>query len=102
MVPIAKLRDYSLNPDHPRARHKARVFRSALGLGQSDAARLAQIILQHLVNAPARPVVVDRYGSRYEIDLLVSVGERNATLRTGWIIPTGEMAPRLTTCFVLT
>ncbi len=32
VVDIAKLRDYCLNPAHPRGRHKARVFAAALGL----------------------------------------------------------------------
>lgn len=31
-VDIAKLRDYSLNPEHESGGHKARVFRAALGL----------------------------------------------------------------------
>ena len=32
IVDLAKLRDYCLNEEHPRGRHKARVFRSRLGL----------------------------------------------------------------------
>jgi hypothetical protein len=31
LVDLAKLRDYCLNPAHPRGRHKARVFATALG-----------------------------------------------------------------------
>jgi hypothetical protein len=27
--------DYCLSPTHPRGRHKARVFREALGIGQA-------------------------------------------------------------------
>jgi hypothetical protein len=30
IVEISKLRDYRLDPHHPRGRHKARVFLSAL------------------------------------------------------------------------
>ncbi|MEK6336584.1 MAG: DUF6883 domain-containing protein [Acidobacteriota bacterium] len=37
LVEIAKLRDYSLNPDHRSGGHKARVFRAALGLTRDDA-----------------------------------------------------------------
>jgi hypothetical protein len=37
VVDIAKLQDYSLNPAHDVGKHKARVFRSALGLTISDA-----------------------------------------------------------------
>jgi hypothetical protein len=32
VVEISKLRDYSLNVDHSVGKHKARVFRAALGL----------------------------------------------------------------------
>jgi hypothetical protein len=45
IVPIAKLRDYSLNPLHPEGKHKARVFKSALGFTASDAERLRGMIL---------------------------------------------------------
>jgi len=31
VIPADKLVDYALNTEHPRGRHKARVFRSALG-----------------------------------------------------------------------
>jgi hypothetical protein len=39
---IAKLRDYSLSPQHKEGRHKARVFASALGLDASDAEWLGE------------------------------------------------------------
>jgi len=35
---IEKLRDYALNPEHDEGQHKARVFLSALGFTQDDAA----------------------------------------------------------------
>lgn len=31
VIDIAKLRDYSLNPNHPEGKHKARVFQAKLG-----------------------------------------------------------------------
>ena len=37
LVEIRKLRNYCLGPDHPRGRHKARMFASALGLIADDA-----------------------------------------------------------------
>ena len=45
IVDIAKLRDYCLDPHHPRGRHKARVFASALGLTQADAEILREALL---------------------------------------------------------
>jgi hypothetical protein len=41
---MAKLRSYSLSPQHKEGRHKARVFASTLSLGVSDAEWLAEQI----------------------------------------------------------
>ena len=46
IVEISKLRNYCLDPHHPRGRHKARVFLSALGLGQTDADFLRAALLE--------------------------------------------------------
>ena len=40
IVELSKLTEYCLDPSHPRGRHKARVFASRLGIGQSEAALL--------------------------------------------------------------
>lgn len=42
IVEIEKLRDYCLDPLHPRGGHKARVFQSALSLVQNDADLLTE------------------------------------------------------------
>ena len=44
-VDVAKLRDYSLNPNHPEGKHKARAFLEKLGLERKDAELLCQSIL---------------------------------------------------------
>ncbi len=41
-VDFVKLRDYCLNPLHPRGRHKARGFASVLGLKRADAGFLRE------------------------------------------------------------
>ena len=45
VVEIVKQRDYCLSDTHPRGRHKARVFRSRLGLTDLDAEFLRQALL---------------------------------------------------------
>jgi hypothetical protein len=45
ILDIRKLEDYCLSPLHPHGRHKARVFRQALGLQQNDAAWLRGVLL---------------------------------------------------------
>lgn len=69
IVDIVKLHDYVLNPlhprGHPRGRHKARVFRSALGLTQADAEFLREELLRAAREAAVAVGDVDEYGERY-------------------------------------
>jgi hypothetical protein len=100
IVDIRKLRDYCLNPDHPRGSRKARVFRSALGMTKVDAPELRRRLLQIAASEQAEMGERDRYGQRYTIDFELRAGTRGVTVRSGWIIPRYQTAPRLTTCFV--
>jgi hypothetical protein len=53
IVELSKLRDYCLDPHHPRGRHKARVFLSAVGLAQTDAELLRAALIQAACEADA-------------------------------------------------
>src|SRR3954451_6224839 len=101
IVDLAKLRDYCLNPSHPRGRHKARVFLSALGLTSSDADTLRSYLLDAAVRFDASPSEADQYGHRFIIDFECWHWNKQAKLRSVWIIRRGEAFPILTTCFVL-
>lgn len=101
MVERAKIRDYCLSLSHPRGKHKARVFASALGITQADAESLPQQLLQAARDGEAVQRESDQYGHRYTIDLRIVRGTREATIRSFWIIRRQETFPRLTTCFVL-
>ena len=68
VVEIEKLRDYCLNINHPRGRHKARVFVTALGIKADDAEELKQAILSAALAAEATPTEHDEYGQRYVVD----------------------------------
>src|SRR5580765_154535 len=68
VVDIVKLRDYCLNPDHPRGRNKARVFASALGLTADDAPELQLILLNAIRAADAEIAEKDEWGQRYVVD----------------------------------
>jgi len=46
IVDILKLTNYCLSYEHPRGRHKARVFRSALGLTAIDATEILDLLLE--------------------------------------------------------
>lgn len=101
IVDIARVRDYCLNPTHPRGRHKARVFASALGMMAMDAEFLREALLRAAREEDAIPGEADEYGERYAVDFNLIRGDRQAVIRSAWIIRRREQVPRLTSCFVL-
>jgi hypothetical protein len=100
LVDIRKLEDYCLDPEHPRGRHKARVFRDALGIGRADAAWLREILIDAPLNHDATAVAQDAFGSRWRIDVPVARQGRSGVLRSLWMIRAGESDLRFVTCWV--
>jgi hypothetical protein len=72
IVDIVKLRDYCLNPRHPRVRHKARVFASALRLTRRNAEFLREELLRVAHKGDAAEGDIDEYGKRYTINFDLS------------------------------
>jgi hypothetical protein len=101
VVEIEKLRDYCLSVNHPRGRHKARVFVTTLGITAEDAEELREAILSAVVSADATPTERDEYGQRYFADFAMARQGKQAKIRTTWIIRSQEDYPRLTSCYVL-
>ncbi|PDW01167.1 DUF6883 domain-containing protein [Candidatus Viridilinea mediisalina] len=101
IVEIAKLRDYCLNPAHPRGRHKARVFAAALGLTANDAAVLRDALLHAAQTEEATVAEQDAFGQRYVVDFRMYAAQGEVVVRSSWIVRTGEQNPRLTSCYVL-
>ena len=101
ILDLDKIEHYCLNPSHPRGRHKARVFREALGLSQVDAAWLRQVLLEGASGGEAEQIATDQFGARFRLDVRVSRQGRNAMVRTIWIVRTGEDSPRFVTCWAL-
>jgi hypothetical protein len=101
VVDIVKLRDYCLNQYHPQGRHKARMFRALLGMGQDDSDTLREALLVAARDENADTAEADEYGNRYVIDFLLRRLGREAWVRSAWIIRKGEDFPRLTSCYVL-
>ncbi len=101
IVEIEKLEEYCLSPTHPRGRHKARVFQSLLGMTASHAEELRAALLDAALKENATPGVSDRYGTRYTIDFEMKRGELTPNIRSCWIVRSGEIAPRFTTCYIL-
>lgn len=100
-VDVAKLRDYCLSTSHPRGRHKARVFRAALGLSAADAEVLRLTLLEAARAGDAFPDEDSPYGSLYRLDFEMTTDSGGAAVRSTWMVRRGETFPRLVSCFVL-
>ena len=101
VLDIAKLEDYCLDPTHLHGRHKARVFRDALGLSRPDAGWLRQALLDGVRDIDAVPLAADAYGARWRVDIPVSRHKSHAVVRTIWIMRADEHFPPFVTCWVL-
>lgn len=101
IVPIDKILDYCLNPEHPDGKHKARVFKSALNLGIEDAETLRRALLGVVHREISTPTKRNVYGQKYVIDFEMSHSGRTAEVRTVWIVRDDEDFPRFVTCYIL-
>jgi hypothetical protein len=96
-----KLTEYCLSPTHPVGRHKANVFREALGITVLEAPLLIDLLVRGVSEHEAVLGRSDQFGQRYQVDIPVKTEVGEAVVRTAWIVGTGEDAPRLVTCYVL-
>lgn len=101
VIEIAKLRDYCLNPNHLRGRHKARVFLSVLGMTGAHAEELRRNLVIAARDGNAVLGTADTFGTRYIIDFEMRRGGRAAVIRSCWIVRSGERMARFVTCYVL-
>ena len=103
IVDPEKLRGYCLNPEHPRGKHKARFFATALGFTAENADQLRAALLTAAATVDAQLAASDRSGDRYvlEFEIKSPRGARIcANTQKTWIVRHGESTPRLTSCFV--
>ena len=101
VIDIRKLAAYALDPLSPRGQHKARVFRSVLGLEAKQGEDLRRLIAAAVLIDECRVGERDFYGQRYSVDCNIEFKARSAVVRTGWIVRRDENFPRLTSCYVL-
>jgi hypothetical protein len=102
VVDIRKLRDYCLNSEHNTGKHKARLFQSMLGMTRENEPELRQILLEVITTHPAKLGRKDFFGQRYTLDFKLEWQNKNAVIRSGWIIEINSSIPRLTSCYPLT
>jgi len=101
IVPLRKLTEYSLNPNHTTGgSDKARVF-AALGFNQGNAQLLADQISEAVLHHPAVKQETTPHGEKFAVNVPVVGPVGIGVVRTGWILKTGETSPRMTTAYVL-
>jgi hypothetical protein len=102
VVDLRKLAEYCLSDDHLRGRHKARAFRSALGITAIHASWLREQLLQAAADSDAAVATeADSFGRRYVLDFKLDGPRGVARVRSCWIVRGGEDFSRLTSCYVL-
>lgn len=77
-----KIRDYCLNPEHPRGKHKARVFQSALRITSADADNLISLIKKQIQDIEYEVGEGDAYGQRYTVDIEIEYNATKTFVRT--------------------
>lgn len=100
LLDVTKLSDYCLSPSHPRGRHKAKVFRSALGMGPDDAVLLKKLLLRAAREEEAVMLHQDEFGRRYAVDTTLTGPAGTAVVRSLWIVLRNEEVPRFISGYV--
>jgi hypothetical protein len=99
-IPLEKLVDYALNPNHPVGKHKAAVFEAVLGITIMDTEFLRTKILEAVQTAEAIQTRKDDFGQRYQVEFELERNGCRAIILTAWILEPLEFSPRLTSCYI--
>src|ERR1700691_3837305 len=86
IVEIEKLQHYCLDGDHPRGRHKARVFAAAFGMSAQDAPFLREQLKEAARSGESARTDDSGFGAHYRTDFEVVHGGRRAVVRSCWMI----------------
>ncbi len=97
-IDARKVRDYLLSRAHPIGRYKAAFFRH-LGYRQESWQRLRDDLLALAKENPAEAIEATRYGQKYLVRGILTGPEREAAIRTVWIVPTNEDMPKLVSAY---
>lgn len=99
IVPIEKLANYCLNPEHPDGKHKARVFASAMGITRHNAEELRDLISRAATHGEVVQQAITPFGQQFKVDWVVP-GYDDIILRTIWLIPSSQPHPHLVSAFI--
>ena len=94
-----KLERYSLNPEHPRGKHKALLFEKRLGITLANKVELKQALKQAAIEAEAELYKHDQFGTHYDITFTLRNDVGSSLILSCWIVRTDEDFPRLTNTY---
>jgi hypothetical protein len=94
-----KIADYLLNADHPDNGGKAAFF-FALGFHRDDWEPLANTFRRLAITYSVTRSMESVHGKKYIVDGAIDTPTgKNASVRTIWIVDSGETVPRLVTAY---
>jgi hypothetical protein len=99
-IPLDKLYEYCLNPEHPRGGYKAILFEQTLGISRKNADVLYELLQKVVKETDAQLVRSDKFGDYFRIDYELDGIRGKETLRSTWMIPKGSQRARLISCFI--
>lgn len=95
-----KLKEYALNPDHPRGRHKALRFREVLGITQDDWEYLRDQLLEKLPNGLVERIEPSFGGFQYSVTVYIDgLNGASYPVSTRWMV-WGQERPWLSSVFL--
>lgn len=101
VIPDEKLTGYALNLNHPTGKHKAIAFQNYLGYNISNKDLLVEQVRKKLKITPAKLRAETKHGQPFEVAMIIDgVDNKQAKVKTGWIIDKGADIPRLVSIYV--
>jgi len=98
-IPSEKLSAYLLSETHAVGKAKATFFR-ALGFNETNIPLLEHELLTLAHSAPVQDMVPSPHGVKYIIEgVLEAPSGASPSIRTVWILETGETNPRFVTAY---
>lgn len=67
-IPLQKIVGYCLNLEHPRGKHKARVFQSRLGITLKNADLLIELIKEAAIEGEVIYQYNTQFGEKFKVD----------------------------------
>ena len=94
-----KIEEYSLNLNHQEGKNKAILFANKLGITLENAELLKQALKKAAINEDVVIQKTNEYGKYYNMKFWLKTEVGESLILAAWIILSGEIFPRLTSCY---